>query len=319
MNKVKFTSVFGQYIERYVELRRSFGLRFIDQVSMLKLFDRYVRDQGYTGPLTQDLAIGFATSNPDNSADTCARRYSAVRYFSNFLSTLVPETPILDPKAVCAHRTYPPAYIYNEEELVKLLELAKCISATHPLRGASLHAMVAMGVGTGMRISEVVNLDRDDVDLASGIVRIRCTKFFKERLVPVHSSLLDVLREYASVRDAAYRQVQCPAFFVHLRGGRFYASTLRLSFCELTRRANIRATSGARPTFHSIRHTFAVRRLIQWYRDGKDVQAMLPMLATYMGHVHYTYTSHYVTAVPELMELAAQRFHGELSSRELPE
>lgn len=320
MNKVKSTSVFGEYIERYIELRQSFGLRLINQASMLRAFDRYVCNIEYTGPLTQELAAGFATSNPDNSADTCARRYSAVRYFSNFLLALVPETPILDPKAIYAHRTYTLAYIYNEEELVKLLELAQCISARNPLRGTALHAMVSMAIGTGMRISEVVNLDRDDVDLASGIVRIRCTKFFKERLVPVHSSLLHVLREYAGVRDAANRQFQSQAFFVHLWGGRFSKHTLQLSFSELTRRAGMCGNSGVRPTFHSIRHTFAVRKLIAWYRDGRDVQAMLPVLATYMGHTHYTYTAHYITAVPELMELAAQRFHGAVSSsRELPQ
>jgi len=307
LSNYRFRSVFAEHLVSYIDLRRGFGLKFVSQADILHKFDGYVHDLGYIGLLTQDLAIGFATANANVTAQVCARRYATVRNFSDFLATYEPRTPLLDPKALYARRVRPPAHIYSEEELVRLLELAKRIAPKNPMRGFTLHAMVGLAAGTGLRISEVVGLDRADVDLASGVIMVRRTKFFKDRLVPVHPSVLVVLDQYARLRDAAHPQSQSLAFFLHQWGGRFSKHTLQMTFWDLTRRAGLRGDSGDGPTFHDLRHTFAVRRLVAWYREGRDVQALLPMLATYMGHAHYTDTAYYITAIPELMELAAER------------
>ncbi|MEN6358298.1 MAG: tyrosine-type recombinase/integrase [Armatimonadota bacterium] len=307
MSNYCFRSIFAEYLIRYINLRRSFGLKFASQSGILHKFDGYVYDLSHTGLLTQELAIGFATANPNVTAQECARRYATIRNFSDFLATFEPQTPLLDPKALYARRVRPPAHIYSEEELVRLLELAKRIAPKNPMRGFALHAMVGLAAGTGLRISEVVALDRADVDMKSGVIMVRRTKFFKDRLVPVHSTVLAVLNQYARLRDAAHPQSQSPAFFLHQWGRRFSKHTLQMTYWDLTRRAGLRGDSGDGPTFHDLRHTFAVRRLAAWYREGKDVNAMLPMLATYMGHAHYTDTAYYITAIPELMELAAQR------------
>lgn len=168
--------------------------------------------------------------------------------------------------------------------------------------------MVGLVASCGLRVSEVVKLDRDDIDLNTGVLTIRRSKFQKDRLVPVHPTTLDVLRNYIPLRDARFPRPATPAFFIQMWGGRFATSTLSLAFHQLACSVGIRQNAGFGPSIHDLRHTFAVRRLVAWYREGKDVQAMLPLLATYMGHVHYSETAYYLTATAELLGLAAERY-----------
>ena len=154
-----------------------------------------------------------------------------------------------------------------------------------------------------------MRLDKADVDLEAGVLTFRQTKFGKSRLVPVHETTLKVLRRYASLRDRHFRSPgsECVAFFRNQRGQRFVINTLQGIFRRVAARAGLRSDRGKGPNFHSLRHRFAVRRLVTWYQDGVDVQAMLPWLATYMGHVHYSDTAYYITTTPELLALAANR------------
>lgn len=205
-------------------------------------------------------------------------------------------------------RRRPPVHIYSDAELMKLLEAAKVVSRQHPVRGTTLHAMVGLGAAAGLRISEVVRLDRRDVDLRVGVLTILRTKFAKDRLVPVHQTTLEVLRRYSEVRDAHFGEVECPAFFLNLRGRRYSRHTVQLDFWTLGRQAGLREAVGKGPRFHDLRHTFAVRRLAGWYHEGRDLQAMLPVLATYMGHAQYSDTAYYLGATAELLGLAVERF-----------
>jgi integrase len=177
------------------------------------------------------------------------------------------------------------------------------------MRGITLRAMIGLAATTGLRISEVVALDRAHVDLRRNLLEICRSKFNKDRLVPIHDSTSTMLREYERQRDLQYPKPTAPAFFLQLWGGPFSKHTLQLSFWQLTRKLGLRPQTGEGPSFHDLRHTFAVRRLVAWYREGADVQAKLPALATYMGHAHYTDTAYYITAIPELMALAAERFN----------
>lgn len=303
----KLNSIFAERLEAYVRLRRGLGLKFAKQESTLHAFDRYLVEREYDGPLTQELVLDFATAKGDASQGHCARRYQAVRHFSDYLATFEPATPRLDPKALRRPPTRPAAYIFTEEEVAALLDAARRISTRSPVRGITLHAMVGLAASTGMRVGEVVRLDKTDVDLEAGVLLVRRTKFAKDRFVPVHVTTREVLRDYAAVRDAAFPNCECPAFFINLCRRRYSGHTLSLVFWELARRAGLRGDKGKGPSFHSLRHSFAVRRLVTWYRAGLDVQAMLPGLATYMGHVHYRDTAYYLTATSELLGLASSR------------
>ena len=233
MKNYVFRSRFAEHLKNYIALRRNFGLKFDGQADDLEKLDKYAHDLGHTGLLTQDLAVGFATANQGITPYECARRYGVVRNFSDYLATYEPETPQLDPKALYAQKAHPPAHIYTEEELVNLLSLAKQISPKNPMRGLTLHAMVGLAAATGLRISEVVALDRADVDLTSGVLMVRKSKFFKDRLVPVHSSVVRVLDEYARLRDVARPEPKSLAFFIHQWGDRFSKHTLQMMYLSL--------------------------------------------------------------------------------------
>ncbi len=299
---------FTAYIASYIALQRKLGLQFRRQGEVLSAFDRYVRQRDYRGPLTQELALAYATHNRKISTNETAYRYQFVRRFADYLVVFEPRTPRLDPKALRKSSGQPPRHIYTEDELSRLLREARAISP-HPIRGLTLLTIVGLAASTGLRVSEVVALDEGDVDLESGVIIVRKTKFKKQRLIVVHATTRRALRRYVSARDTAYPGCSCPAFFINMRGRRFARHTICDSFRKLAVQAGLRGPKGNGPSFHSLRHTFAVGRLGSWYKANVDVQAMLPALATYMGHAHYTDTAYYITATAELMNLAASRYY----------
>ena len=310
MSGKTFASPLADRLLAYVELQRALGFRFEEQLAHLHAFDQYLRRQGGTPTVTQELAIAFATGDPDSSWNRRARRYQVVRRFAEYLTTFDPRTPILDPKALPRPTRQPPRHILTDEELARVLHEAQHVSPCYPVCGVTIHAMVGLAASTGLRISEVVRLDKADADLQTGVLLVRRSKFGKDRYVPVHPTTLEVLRGYAAVRDAAYPDCHDPAFFLTMWQKRFVRNTLQQTFCKLARRVCLRGPRGRGLSFHSLRHRFAVKRLVAWYRAGVYVQAMLPALATYMGHVHYSDTAYYLTATAELMGLAADRHHG---------
>ena len=304
-----FRSVFARHLTEYIRLRRGLGFKLESQATVLRRFDAYVCRQRHRGPLTQALALAFAADSPMITRSERWRRYQFVRHFSEYLAAFDPHTPRLDPKALHKINERPPVHVYSDAELGRLLRGARESSRKHPFRSLTLHAMIGLAASTGLRVGEVVRLDKGDVDLECGVMTIRRTKFKKDRLVPMHPTVVAVLRRYAVAREVVCRGADCPAFFINLRHQRFARHTVDDSFRKLAQLVGLRGPRGKGPSFHGLRHRFAVRRLQTWYQDGVDVQGMLPALATYMGHVRYTDTAYYLTATAELMGLAAARYH----------
>ncbi len=301
-----FQSAFAEHLASYVELRRNLGLRFEGQEAMLLAFDRYVQ-AGHRGPLTEQLATDFALAVSDPASPTVARRYLVVRHFSEYLATYDPSTPRLDPKAIVRSWQQPPPYIFTDREIGRLLSLTAGFRGRHPVSNASLRTMIGLAACTGLRPGEVMGLDQADVDLDTGVLVIRHTKFDKDRLAPVHATALNMLRAHAGDRGRMPGADAEKAFFLNGGGRRYKSDNLAYLMRRLVRRAGLHAPRARMPTFHSLRHTFAVHRLVAWYRAGQDVQALLPALATYMGHVHYSGTSYYLTATAEMLGVAADR------------
>jgi len=311
-----FQSVFAGPLSAYIKLRRSLGWRSEEPAFFLEAFDRWIFETNHAGPLTQELALEFACNNPKNSTNYCARRYQVVRHFSEYLATFDPQTPVLDPKALQRSKARDPRHIYTEKELEKILFEAHHISQKNPVAGLTLRTMIGLAASTGLRISEVVRLDREDVDLKTGVLNIRWSKFNKSRLVPLHRTTSEVVRNYAAARDAAFPNCKAVAFFINSRQKRFARNTLQQLFAKAACRAGLRGPKGRGPSFHNLRHYFATERLARWYKAGVDVQAMLPVLATYMGHAHYTDTAYYLTATPELLAFAGDRYQRWLAGKE---
>ncbi len=316
-----FGSEWADRFSAYVALKRALGFQFERQVEHLHAFDEYLLRNPCREPLTPELVIAFVTEDPQRSQDARARCYRAVRGFCEYLAAFDPQVLCLDPKAVPGPRSRPVHRILTDDQLERILREARQISPWHPIRGVTLHAIIGLAASTGLRISETVRLDRADVDLDTGVLLIRQTKFKKDRYVPTHSTTLEVLRNYAAVRDATYLLYQekhrDPAFFITMRQRRFSRNTLQQSFARAARRAGLREPTGYGTSFHFLRHRFAVKRLVAWYQADLDVQAMLPALATYMGHVNYSSTAYYLTATAELLGLAASRFERALEGAEV--
>jgi integrase len=297
--------------EQYLQLRRNLGYQLHDTGRLLENFVTFAERKG-ASHITTDLALRWAQQPSGVQSGTWASRLRVVRRFAVWLSasdrrTEVPPAGLLPGRYL---RKRP--YIYSDAEISDLVRAAGQLASTAGLKGRTYATIFGLLAVTGMRISEVIALDREDVDLDEGIVRIRRTKFAKSRLVAVHDSTRQVLAGYARERDRIVRRPAAPAFFLSEGGARVTACATRYNFAKVSREVGLRApTAGRRhgrgPRLHDMRHRFAVCTLLRWYRAGLDVEREIPKLATYLGHVHVNETYWYLEAVPELLELAARR------------
>jgi integrase len=233
-----------------------------------------------------------------------------VRRFAAYRKPTDPRTEI-PPEGLLPYRyRRKPPYIYSDEQIIGLIKAAMALPAVRGLRPLTYSTLFGLLAVTGMRISEPLALDRENVDLAKGILTIRRTKFGKSRLIPIHPSTRHALRHYAKRRDQIFPSPSTPAFFVSEQGSRLTGCSARYNFVQASRRIGLRAPAkshGHGPRLHDLRHGFAVRTLISWYRAGLDVERHLPRLATFLGHAHVNDTYWYLSSVPQLLELATKR------------
>ncbi len=299
-----FARTLATRVEGYITLRRSLGYSFQKQAATLRALAQYAEIEQLDGPLTRDMALKFVFSW-EGTTNGRAIRHGVVRRFCEYLAIYDPRTEALDPRALPRSRAIPPPRILTDDELGSLMSACRRVSPDYPERAAVLTALVGLLASTGLRSGEALRLDRADVDLTGGVLHIRKTKFRKDRLVPVHPTTLTVLRNYARHRDAVFPVPKDSAFFFSSRGNRLSSPGLYAAFdaaCEL---AGLGSDKGLRP--HDLRHRFAVTRLAVWHQEKADVQALLPLLATYLGHARYTDTAYYITGTADLLGMAADR------------
>ncbi len=200
-------------------------------------------------------------------------------------------------------------HIYSDTEIAALLDQCRLLLPRRGLRPATYVTLFGVLAATGLRLSEVCRLHRDDVDLAAGIVTVRQTKFGKTRLVPLHPTATRALGVYAADRDARLGAGPTGGFFRTDRTPTLNPDTVQKTFLRVRQRLGWTATGRARrPRIHDLRHTFAVRRLLAWCVAGVDVDRKILALSTYLGHANPSHTYWYLTAVPELMAVTAGRF-----------
>ncbi len=202
-------------------------------------------------------------------------------------------------------------YIYSREEIRRLLDTIP--SARHPrslLEPATLRVILLLLYGAGLRRGEALQLATADVDLANSLLTIRNTKFFKSRLVAISADLSDVLADYARWRASTHPLSTASTFFVNRRGEAVHRCILGNAFERLREHAGVRRSDSTRfqPRMHDLRHAFAVHRLVEWYRQGADVQRLVHHLSVYLGHAHLSDTQVYLTMTPELLQQAGTRF-----------
>jgi len=291
---------------QYLAMRRALGFKLSSQAGILMGFVDYC-EQHQLEHISADAAVAWAVASP-RSRDTLwwARRLMVVRIFARHLAAFDPATEVPPVDALPGFYRRVTPYLYSPDEIHRLLRAAGGL--TPPLRGATYRCLLGLLAVSGMRIGEVCRLDRGDVDLPAALITIRDSKFGKSRQIPVHASTVTALAGYATVRDQDRKGKGCAAFFVSTRGTRVRPNAVNHTFPELLRAAGIRTAPGTRrPRPHDLRHSFTVATLLDWYRDGGNAAARLPLLSTYLGHVDPKSTYWYLQATPELLALAASR------------
>jgi integrase len=288
--------------EQYLEMRRKLGYALSVPGRELLRFARYVDKTGHKGPLTVDIALKWALAVPSGPGLYAARRLEVVRQFARYMKLHVPETEIPPEGILGPSRRRVPPRIYSEQEMQTLIAACRRLPPVRSIRPHTHATLFGLLACTGMRVSEALHLSVDDVDVDRGVITIVEGKFHKSRVLPLHPSCTEALAAYRELRER--RRPATGAFFVT-----HYGTPLTYSKALITFRGIARRLGWSRDTrIHGLRHTFAVRKLLQWHRDGEDVDRCIGQLSTYLGHckVHHTYW--YLSAVPELMDIAADRF-----------
>ena len=292
--------------EDYLAVRRSFGYRLGGHDGPLADFVAYL-DRAGLDVVTVASALAWAVE-AETTPLRHAQRLSIARGFAAYLHALDPRCEVPPRGLLPEGRRRVPPHIYTADEIAGLMNESRRLRP--PLRAATIETVIGLLVVTGMRSGEAVRLDRGDLDLVTGRLRVVATKFDKSRELALHPTTVEALQGYARRRDQHWPRPATIGFFVSGTGQRLSQASLEHSFAELVHRAGLEPPPGSRarrPRLHDARHSFAVATLIRWHRTGQDVQALLPALSAQLGHVDPASTYWYLTAVPELLALASAR------------
>jgi integrase/recombinase XerD len=294
-------------IEDYIGLRRSLGFKLREPARELRKFASFMEQKGATH-VTTALALEWATQLTNALPAAAAKRLSYVRGFARHWSATDSRTEVPPDELLPFQTKRARPYLYSEEEVHRLLTGCNELTPKEGLTRKTYYCLVGLLAVTGLRISEAVNLDRLDVDFAEAVLTVRKTKFGKTRLVPLHASTVAVLADYGKARDKLLPKPSSSRFFLNDYGRHLQTPTVQAKFAELSRRVGLRAPGDRRgPRLHDFRHRFAVNTLIRWYRQEQDVDRLLPVLSTYLGHVRVSDTYWYLSVEPELMGAAMRR------------
>ena len=297
-------------VSQYVAHKRSLGMRFSAEEFILRAFCKTLGD-GLISSIEAESVLAFLNGSGPVT-NTWVKKYHVLCGFYRFAlgRGLVIRSPL--PRSI-PRRSVPAfvPYIYSHAELRRLIDAvpAAC-SGRVPVDDYVLRALLLLLYGAGLRISEALSLTVGDVDLRQACLRVRDTKFYKTRLVPLGSDLGRVLTDYLGKRNDSHSATTDAPFFCFRDGAPLSQSAAGNAFRRLRAAAGVVRDGGARhqPRIHDLRHSSAVHRLVAWYRSGIDLHELLPKLATYLGHVNLSATQHYLTMTPELLNEASLRF-----------
>lgn len=296
-------SALSGHVEDYLRLRRALGYKLERAGHLLPKLVAYLEAAG-SPTITSELAISWARLPAHARPNHWAARLAVARSFARYMQTIEPATEVPPMGVFPARRHRPAPYLWSQQDIDRLLDGARTLPL--PLRAATYEALFGLLAVSGMRVGEAAGLDRDDIELQMGVVTIREAKFERTRLVPLHDTTTAVLRAYAAERDRLCPKPRSVAFFVSSTGTRLNRSGIAKTLRTITTAMGLRNDT-LRPTAHQLRHSFAVRTLIDWQRSGVSVDEHIATLSTYLGHIAPADTYWYLSASPELMGLAAER------------
>lgn len=304
---------FTAWIDEFVNYRKVLGYKMVESERNLRNLAEFMDREASGQSLTDSWVLRWRETNNHRSP----RMVCSLLPFIPWLTLRDPQTSVSE---IWLHQRRKPRltpYIYDPEEVLALLDASKKLS-DHG-RGFRRHtygALLGLQASTGMRISESLGLDRDDLDWKGGVLRIRESKGVRLRMVPVHESTLDALRRYAKLRDTDRRIPQTRAFFVGSYGRRLLYNTFSPVFRTIAAMAGVPFHPHPRPPrIHDLRHTFATRHLLRVRNEGGDMHCAVADLSVYLGHANIEDTYWYLTGIPELMALCGERFQAFVEKR----
>lgn len=302
---------FDAQLVAYLSLREALGFQMRAEKVLLPEFVAFVKTHETTGPIRAQIALEWACQESmHRGPGSAARRLSIARGFLLYLRASVPDTDVPAPGLLPSPQR-PKPFVFTPTQITALLEGAQASRPQGSLRPHTLSGLLGLLASTGLRVGEAIRLQIDQVklELDPPQLHILETKFHKSRIVPLHPSTAERLRHYHAQRAHVHYDGLSDAFFMSEQGQHLNRRGLHDWFARLCRRVAIAPINGGRkPCLSSFRHTFAVTRMQRWYEQGLDVQALLPHLSVYLGHVHPQESYWYLTSVPELLSAAAHRF-----------
>jgi integrase/recombinase XerD len=298
-------SALSDHASDYLRFRSALGHKLGDAHRLLPRYVAYLDAVGAT-TVTVETALTWARrSDADPASSVWMRRMTVARGFARHMAGVDPNTEIPPLGLVTFQQRRRAPFIYSEGDIDTLMALAHQTIRT-PFRATTVATLIGLLAASGMRVGEALRLERSDVMWDDAVIVVRDSKFGKSRLVPLHTSTVEALAEYAKQRDQRPPPTS-PTFFVTTVGTAVSYCDVCHTFRKLVAAGGIGSQAPSPPRIHDIRHTFAVRTLVEWYLAGEDVQAWLPRLTTVLGHREPTSTYWYLSAVPELLWLAAAR------------
>lgn len=310
MSVARFQSTLGPWFERFVALKQAQGASFQSQAAILGRFDDYLLGRiDHPDQLDGSRLIDFISSMAHLGARSRENIVSvlwpavahAIRHGAS--CPPLPERPRF-PRSVSRS-----PYIYSDEEISRILGAALHLGPAGSLRPHTYATLFALLVTTGLRLGEGRSLSIGDIDFQRAVLEVRKGKFRKDRQIPLHETTVAGLARYDEMRRlAGYCSVPGSPFFVSRKRNRPSVPAAEQAFRTCLRVAGVRDAGGRFPRVHDLRHTFAVRRVVAWYRAGVDVNQRLWALATYLGHVNVNYTLTYLRPNGPMLEEAARRF-----------
>jgi integrase/recombinase XerD len=318
------------HVHAYVELHRSLGKQFHFTARIVEDFDVFLRAAAVRAihTVTQEHAEQWLDAMTCNAATRRIKARAVRRFFAHLHHCGVLAVNRILPPSFAEGRlpasSFRP-FIFNAQQMAGILDRAQHLPRTCfcPLKPQTCYTMLVLLYALGLRHGEVRRLCIRDVDFTRAVLSIRQTKFHKSRYVPFGPKVGECLRRFLEVRRTVLQPLQDDdPLFVTLWRVPIRPRFLRAAFHGILRDLDILGVQRQRlPRLHDLRHCCAIHRLLRWYREGVDVQARLPLLAAFLGHVEPSYTAVYLTATEELLRVANERFYqhaGHLFDEEIP-
>jgi integrase len=298
-------SALRELLQDYLAMRRALGFKMrVEGIGLLS-FVTYM-EQAQADFISTDLALAWAKQPTLAKPIWWAQRLSFVRGFSRYCHAIDPRTEVPPSGLLPFSRRRPSPYFFTDEDIDQFLQNTLQLQLKVPFMNQTLYCLFGLLAVSGLRIGEALSLTLNDVDLDQALLTIRSTKFGKSRLVPMHTTTTKVMIDYQEQREQFLAGRQIPYWFINVQGGCLGYDSVRRAFRHLTD-GMANQTGRLRPRLHDLRHRFAMKTLLHWYRDGQDVERQLPTLSAFLGHVQVSDTYWYLSACPELLGAAKDR------------